>query len=56
MREGLVTFGNTAEAEYTEKKSVFIGYAASVKSAEAAEAFIDEIRKRNADARHHVFA
>lgn len=56
MREGLVTFGNTVEAEYTEKKSVFIGYAASVKSAEAAEAFIDEIRKRNADARHHVFA
>lgn len=52
----LVTLGKEASAEFTEKKSVFIGYASPVKSAEEAEAFILSIKKKHADARHNVSA
>ncbi len=54
--ENLTTLGKEASAEFTEKKSVFIGYAAPVKSAEEAEAFIARIKKKHADARHNVSA
>lgn len=56
MKEGLVTFGCAAEAEYTEKKSIFIGQAAPVESVPAAEAFLLSVRERHMGARHHVFA
>lgn len=54
--QNLVTLGKEAETELTEKKSVFIGHAAPVRSAEEAESFVLEIRKKHADARHNVFA
>ncbi len=56
MAEGLTTLGREASAEFTEKKSVFIGYAAPIKNAEEAEAFIASIKKKHADARHNVSA
>lgn len=54
--QNLVTLGKEAKAELTEKKSVFIGHAAPVRSAEEAENFVLGIRKKHADARHNVFA
>ncbi len=54
--QNLTTLGKEASAEFTEKKSVFIGYAKPIKSAEEAEAFIAKIKKKHADARHNVSA
>lgn len=51
-----VTLGKQASAELTEKKSVFIGYAAPVNSEEEAVAFVQAIKKKHADARHNVYA
>ena len=42
--------------EYTEKKSVFVGRLRRCTSEEEAKEFIDEIRKKERGARHHVFA
>lgn len=50
------TLKESAKAEYTEKKSVFIGYASPVKTEEEALEFIAAIRKKHSDARHNVFA
>ena len=54
--QNLTTLGKEASAEFTEKKSVFIGYAKPIKTAEAAEEFIAQIKKKHADARHNVSA
>lgn len=54
--QNLTTLGREASAEFTEKKSVFIGYASPVKTAEEAEDFIARIKKKHADARHNVSA
>ncbi|MBQ9747771.1 MAG: YigZ family protein [Clostridia bacterium] len=54
--ENLTTLGKEASAEFTEKKSVFIGYARPVSSAQEAEDFILQIKKKHADARHNVSA
>ena len=54
--KNLTTVGREASAEFVEKKSVFIGYTAPVSSAEEAEAFIQKIKKKHADARHNVSA
>ena len=54
--KNLTTVGKAASAEFTEKKSVFIGYTAPVSTAEEAEAFIQSIKKKHADARHNVSA
>ena len=54
--QNLTTLGREASAEFTEKKSVFIGYASPVKTAEEAEDFIAKIKKKHADARHNVSA
>ncbi len=43
-------------AEFTEKKSVFIGHAAPAKSEEEALLFVKEKKKEYADARHNVWA
>lgn len=48
------TLRKVAEAEFTEKKSVFIGHAAPVKTVEEAEEFIASVKKDHADARHNV--
>jgi len=50
-----VTLGKCAEAEFTERKSLFIGNAKPVKSEEEAIAFIHEIRSRYSDATHNVY-
>lgn len=44
------------EAEFTEKKSVFIGHAISVKSEEEAQAYIKRQKSAYLDARHNVWA
>ncbi|MBQ8415896.1 MAG: YigZ family protein [Clostridia bacterium] len=50
------TLEGEGEAEFTEKKSVFIGHAAPVKSEEEALAHIKRIKSAYADARHNVWA
>ena len=54
--QNLTTLGKEASAEFTEKKSVFIGYAKPIKTAEEAEEFIAQLKKKHADARHNVSA
>lgn len=49
------TLEGEGEAEYTEKKSVFIGHAAPAKSEEEALAFVKRQRNAYADARHNVW-
>ena len=41
---------------YEEKKSVFIGECMPVKTEEEALSFINNIKKKYSDARHHVYA
>lgn len=54
--EALTTLGKLGEFEFTEKKSVFIGYAAPVKSETDALAFVAKIKAKHTDARHNVSA
>ena len=51
-----LTLVKRAEAEFEEKKSVFIGNAAPVQTEDEARAFIEEIRHAYGDARHNVYA
>lgn len=51
-----VTLLKYGEAEFAEKKSVFIGYAKPVKDEKEAIEFIKEIKKKHSDARHNVYA
>jgi uncharacterized YigZ family protein len=41
---------------YEEKKSEFLGYAFPVETEEAAVEFVQSIKKKHPDARHHVYA
>ena len=50
------TLAGEGEAEFTEKKSVFIGHAAPVQSEEEAQAFVKKYKNRYMDARHNVWA
>lgn len=50
------TLEKEASAEFTEKKSVFIGYACPVKNEDEAIEFIGRIRKKHSDARHNCYA
>lgn len=50
------TLEGEGEAEFTEKKSVFIGHACPVKSEEEAMAYIKKQKSAYADARHNVWA
>jgi uncharacterized YigZ family protein len=43
-------------AEFEEKKSVFIGHCAHVTSEEEAAAYVKQLKKQYADARHNVWA
>ena len=45
-----------ASAEYTDRKSLFIGYVKPVSTKEEALDFISQIRKKHSDARHNVYA
>ena len=47
---------DSAEIEYIEKKSRFIGVAAPLQNTKEAEAFVQKQRERFPDATHHVFA
>lgn len=48
------TIEKAAVAEFTEKKSRFIGYVCPVKTAEEAQNFITEVRSKNREATHNV--
>ena len=50
------TAAGYGEAEYEDKRSRFIGHIKPVTSENEAKAFIDEMRRRYADATHNVFA
>lgn len=50
------TLEGEGKAEFTEKRSVFIGNASPVKSEEQALAYIKRIKSAYADARHNVWA
>ena len=50
------TVEREASAEFEERKSVFIGYAIPIKSAEEAMEFIKRKKRENSDATHNVFA
>ena len=47
---------HSAEIEFVERKSVFIGYSAIVKNEEEALSIIKERKKKFADATHNVYA
>ncbi|MGI6031384.1 MAG: IMPACT family protein [Eubacteriales bacterium] len=50
------TLDHRAEDRFVEKKSEFIGNAAPVRNEEEALAFLNEVRRKYPDARHHVYA
>jgi uncharacterized YigZ family protein len=55
MAETYTTIAKVAEIEFVERKSVFYGYAAPVKTEEEALAIVKERRTLMPDATHHVF-
>lgn len=55
MAETYTTIAKVAEIEFVERKSVFYGYAAPVKTEEEALALVKERRSLMTDATHHVF-
>jgi len=55
MAETYTTIAKIAEIEFVERKSVFYGYAAPVKTEEEALALVKERRSLMPDATHHVF-
>lgn len=56
MTEGYKILFRGGEGEIIEKKSRFIAVARPVKTEEEAAAFVEEMRKKYWDARHHCFA
>ena len=54
--EGYVTIKKLSYFEYEDRKSVFIGQAMPVSSEKEALSFIESVKKRYPDARHHVYA
>ena len=54
--QSYITVKNPSHFEYEDKKSVFIGQACPVSCESDAIAFIDSVKKRYPDARHHVYA
>ena len=55
MAETYTTIAKVSEIEFVERKSVFYGYAAPVKTEEEALALVKERRSLMPDATHHVF-
>jgi len=56
MIESYITVRNQASDEVTIQKSRFIGHAAPCASEEEAQAFLQSLRDRYRDARHHCYA
>ena len=54
--ESYVTIHHHAEFEYEDRKSIFIGEAMPVSTEEEALSFIEAVKKKYSDARHHVYA
>ena len=54
--DGYITIKNRSYFEYEDRKSVFIGEAMPVSNEADAIAFIDSVKKKYPDARHHVYA
>ncbi len=54
--EGYRTLHKSAQDEFTEKRSRFIGYACPVTTEEEALQFIAHIKKQHWDAKHNVYA
>ena len=54
--ESYITVKQPSYFEYEDRKSVFIGQACPVSTEADAIAFIDSVKKRYPDARHHVYA
>lgn len=54
--QSYITVKNPSSFEYEDRKSVFIGMAKPVSTEAEALAFIDTVKKRYPDARHHVYA
>ena len=54
--QSYITVKNPSVFEYEDRKSVFIGMAMPVSTEADAIAFIDSVKKRYPDARHHVYA
>lgn len=51
-----ITVSGYGESLYEVKRSKFIGYCKPVLTAQEANDFVDEIRRKHADARHNVYA
>lgn len=56
MDESYKTVRQAASAEFTEKRSRFIGYCRPVSTEEEALAFIESVRARHREASHNVYA
>ena len=56
MPDGYLAVKRLAEAEFTEKRSRFIGAVMPADTLPEVEAFLDSVRKTHRDARHNVFA
>ena len=54
--ESYITVKNLGIFEYEDRKSVFIGHACPVSSESDALSFIEGVKKKYPDARHHVYA
>jgi len=52
----LITVAGVARAEFTEKKSRFIGQIAPAAGEEEALAFLEQVRERHKGANHHCYA
>ena len=55
MNDALTTLGREAEAEFEEKKSVFIAHVCPVSDEAAAQDYIRRKKAEFADARHNVW-
>ncbi|MEG1538226.1 MAG: YigZ family protein, partial [Clostridiales bacterium] len=56
MRQAYITITVPAEAEFTEKKSRFIGAICPIADENQAQLFLAKRRSLHRDARHHVYA
>lgn len=54
--ESYITIHHYASFEYEDRKSIFIGEAIPISTEEEAIHFIESIKKKYPDARHHVYA
>jgi uncharacterized YigZ family protein len=56
MDNGYISLQKSGFSEYTEKRSVFYGYASPVLTEQEAIEFVKKIKEKHSDARHNVYA